>query len=34
MVYLFPINSEDHIAILEGIEHHKLGQSATDPLNA
>ena len=32
MVYLFPINSEDHIAILEGIEHHKLGQSATDPL--
>jgi len=32
IVYRFPINAENHRAILEGIERHKRGESAIDPL--
>jgi Na+/melibiose symporter-like transporter len=29
---LFPINERTHVAVLEGIERHKRGESAVDPL--
>jgi GPH family glycoside/pentoside/hexuronide:cation symporter len=32
IVYWFPINAENHKLILEGIERHKRGESAIDPL--
>jgi hypothetical protein len=32
IVYWFPINADNHKAILEGIDRHKRGESAMDPL--
>ncbi len=34
IVYWFPINAENHKAILEGIERHKRGENAIDPLTS